>query len=154
MTLAHVPLLAADAKECARCGEPIEPPRYDSDDLDTTAVCYNCRKRPCEGWSAYCHQCRCHGGAAGATGMCRCGATWTGGKTCHCATCHLTFTTVANFDAHLGTSRAGSGVAGPRCRTEAELRERGYEPNAHGYWRKPAPEGTFQGRKHDGPQPQ
>jgi hypothetical protein len=130
VSLAHVAVLAAADSQCARCGKLIEPPRYDSDDLDSTAVCYDCRKRPCEGWSAYCHECRC---AAGATGMCRCGATWTDGKTSHCAACHLTFTTVSNFDAHR---------TGRRCLTAAEFRERGYEPNANGYWRKPAPEGT------------
>lgn len=39
------------------------------------------------------------------TSLCvRCGAQWGGLKTAHCATCHQTFTTVANFDCH----RAGS----------------------------------------------
>lgn len=69
------------------------------------------------------------------TATCRCHARWEGANIAHCATtsCHLTFTTVANFDAHLD-NKAG------RCRTEAELRELGYEPNERGQWRKPLPE--------------
>jgi hypothetical protein len=63
---------------------------------------------------------------------CRCGASWTGLGIAHCAVCHLTFTTVSNFDAHLD-NKAG------RCRIPAELREKGYEPNPAGQWRKPIP---------------
>lgn len=65
-------------------------------------------------------------------GACRCGARWQGEAIAHCAVCHLTFTTVANFDFHLYKGR---------CRTEAELRDKGYEPNDAGHWRKPMPEG-------------
>lgn len=132
MTIAHVDLPKDDTRECGRCGEPVQPPRYDSE-LETP-VCFTCGKRPCEGWTAYCHECKCSGGAAGAPGMCRCGATWTGGKICHCATCHLTFTSVNGFDGH---RRNG------HCLSESDLRAKGYEPNDRGHWRKPAPEGSF-----------
>lgn len=37
---------------------------------------------------------------AGMTHCARCGAYWGGLKTAHCAACHQTFTTVANFDHH------------------------------------------------------
>lgn len=35
-------------------------------------------------------------------GSCRCGAEWTGYRTCHCAAkgCHQTFTCISAFDAH------------------------------------------------------
>ena len=62
---------------------------------------------------------------------CKCGARWQGEAIAHCAVCHLTFTTVGNFDYHLYRER---------CRTEAELRDKGYEPNDAGHWRKPIPE--------------
>jgi hypothetical protein len=65
-------------------------------------------------------------------GGCKCGARWKGEAIAHCAVCHLTFTTVNNFDYH---TRGGG-----RCRTEAELRAKGYEPNNAGHWRKPMPE--------------
>ena len=64
-------------------------------------------------------------------GGCKCGARWKGEAIAHCAVCHLTFTTVGNFDYHLFKSR---------CRTESELRAKGYEPNDAGHWRKPIPE--------------
>jgi hypothetical protein len=70
-------------------------------------------------------------------GKCRCGTRWQGEAIAHCGSCHLTFTTVGNFDAHLDGRRNPV----PGCRTEAEMRERGYEPNAAGHWRKPMPEG-------------
>lgn len=35
----------------------------------------------------------------------RCGTRWTGEHTCHCATCHETFTSPSGFDIH---RRAGS----------------------------------------------
>jgi hypothetical protein len=117
-------------------------------------------------WSGYCLfpdrcECSCHGPDRGVDGIdsptlslgeleigdpvavadsspddcrCRCGATWRGFSIAHCAVCHLTFTTVGNFDHHL--FRDG-------CRTEAELRDKGYEPNAAGHWRKPMPEGRM-----------
>lgn len=132
MTIARVALPKDDTRECGRCGEPIAPPEYEAD--VRPPVCFTCKKRPCEGWSAYCHECQCHGGAAGAPAMCKCGASWTGGKTCHCATCHLTFGSVHGFDAHRRQFR---------CLTETELRDKGYEPNDRGHWRQPAPEGMF-----------
>jgi hypothetical protein len=61
-----------------------------------------------------------------------CETRWQGEAIAHCAVCHLTFTTVGNFDYHL--FRNG-------CRTQAELRDKGYEPNEAGHWRKPMPEG-------------
>jgi hypothetical protein len=73
----------------------------------------------------------------GAGGCRRCGTRWQGEAIAHCGRCHLTFTTVGNFDAHLDGRRNPV----PGCRTEAEMRERGYEPNAAGHWRKPMPEG-------------
>lgn len=36
---------------------------------------------------------------------CECGATWGGLNTCHCASCHLTFTGVTAFDLHRRTGR-------------------------------------------------
>lgn len=63
-----------------------------------------------------------------------CGAQWDGYKICHCPTCHLTFTSVTGFDFH----RIGSDDA-RRCRTPDELTEKGYQPDEHNRWRKPAP---------------
>jgi hypothetical protein len=123
---------------CDRCHQQVKPPHHEGD--VPSPVCWTCRVRPCEGRTAFCHECQCSGAVVRYRGMCRCGATWTGERTCHCSACHLTFTSVGPFDAH----RRG------RCLSEAELRAKGYEPNEHGHWRKPAPEGTFQGRKHDG----
>jgi hypothetical protein len=37
---------------------------------------------------------------AGTTVCRKCQAWWGGLKTCHCATCHCTFTTVTGFDLH------------------------------------------------------
>lgn len=37
---------------------------------------------------------------------CHCGARFTGRKITHCAVCHFTFSTHANFDRHLGLIRA------------------------------------------------
>jgi hypothetical protein len=65
-------------------------------------------------------------------GACRCGARWTGEAVAHCPTCHLTFASVAGFDDHRDR-REG------RCRSEAELAERGMEPNDAGQWRRPMP---------------
>lgn len=39
---------------------------------------------------------------------CACGAWWAGLKTCHCPTCHTTFTTVSAFDKHRTGSHADS----------------------------------------------
>src|SRR5262245_19274812 len=67
-------------------------------------------------------------------GSCQCGARWQGESICHCATCHLTFTSINGFNAH----RTGShGHDTRRCRTEAEIRAIGYEPNERGQWRRP-----------------
>ena len=77
-------------------------------------------------------------------GSCRCGTHWYGEAICHCAACHLTFTTIGPFDAH----RVGK-YPNRRCQTEKELRERGYEPNTHGHWRKPRPAGSIP-RSRDG----
>lgn len=75
-------------------------------------------------------------------GSCRCGARWFGEAICHCATCHLTFTSIGPFDAH----RVGPiGKPRRRCWTEAELRDKGYEPNSHGHWRRPRPAGSIPG---------
>lgn len=96
--------------------------------------CYDCHARPVTGWSAYCAECA----PRHTTGTCKCGARWTGARPCHCATCHLTFTSIGPFDYH----RAGP-LAARRCRTQAELRDAGYAPNARGQWRKPAPAGLW-----------
>lgn len=60
----------------------------------------------------------------------QCGTYWRGALICHCATCHLTFTSVGPFDEHRYQGR---------CRTQAELTERGLEPNDAGQWRRPMP---------------
>lgn len=57
-----------------------------------------------------------------------CGMSWTGVLICHCATCHLTFTSVHWFDKHRYRRR---------CRTEAELAKVGLAPNHRGRWRRP-----------------
>lgn len=57
--------------------------------------------------------------------LARCGGcttTWTGGGIAHCARCHRTFTTVANFDRH----RAGGQCADPASR--------GLVRNGRGQW--------------------
>jgi len=64
-------------------------------------------------------------------GTCACGARWRGANFCHCPTCHLTFRSVNGFDNH--RDRRGEG----RCRTPDELRERGFEPDGEGVWRRP-----------------
>lgn len=64
-------------------------------------------------------------------GFCACGAQWRGGNFAHCPTCHLTFRSVNGFDRH--RDRRGEG----RCRTQEELRERGFEPDEGGIWRRP-----------------
>jgi hypothetical protein len=66
-------------------------------------------------------------------GGCRCGARWQGEAIAHCATCHLTFASATGFDAHMDGRREPP----PGCRTEAELRKRGLEPNENGHWRRP-----------------
>lgn len=67
--------------------------------------------------------------------MCKCGARWTGAKMAHCGSCHLTFSTVSNFDRH----RAGT-VERRRCLTPTEA---GLRVCARGVLRLPgADEGT------------
>ncbi len=66
-------------------------------------------------------------------GACSCGARWSGGNFCHCPTCHLTFRSTSGFDQH--RDRRGEG----RCRTDEELRRRGFEPNTDEVWRRPRP---------------
>lgn len=58
----------------------------------------------------------------------------------HCANCHATFGSLSGFDAH----RDGP-IERRRCRTEAEMREKGYEPNPRGVWRRPMPAGPWSG---------
>jgi hypothetical protein len=54
------------APVCGRCGQAIKPPRTDRNSADLEGenpdyipMCFTCKTRPCEGWSAYCHQCQC-----------------------------------------------------------------------------------------------
>lgn len=66
----------------------------------------------------------------------RCEARWSGNLMAHCGLtgCHRTFGSVTGFDAH----RTGP-MGSRRCLTDAELGERGYEPNERGVWRQPRP---------------
>jgi hypothetical protein len=57
------------------------------------------------------------------------------GHRCQCTACGLHFYSVVGFDFH----RRGPWIA-RQCMTEAELRAKGYEPNAAGFWRQPGPE--------------
>lgn len=50
---------------------------------------------------------------------------------CLCSGCGLYFKSVSAFEAH----RVGSG-ANRRCLGVTEMSERGFAPNAKGYWRK------------------
>jgi hypothetical protein len=68
------------------------------------------------------------------TGSCGCGARWEGENVCHCPTCHLSLMSVTGFDLH----RFGP-VGTTRCLTEVELRDKGFEPNDRGIWRRPMP---------------
>lgn len=67
-------------------------------------------------------------------GTCGCGALWGGFDTCHCPSCHLTFTSVGPYDFHRYQGH---------CRTPDELRDRGYSPNDKGWWRIPRPEDSL-----------
>lgn len=40
------------------------------------------------------------GGRRSGTAGCACGAQWGGSRTCHCSSCHLTFTSLSGFDQH------------------------------------------------------
>ena len=56
------------------------------------------------------------------------------GDRCRFTACGLAFTSTNAFDKH----RTGTFAPNERrCRTEAELRARGFEPNDLGYWRVP-----------------
>lgn len=49
-----------------------------------------------------------------------CGRQWEGLKECHCASCHESFSTEANFDRHRVFDRDGD-WSSRRCLTPAEL---------------------------------
>jgi hypothetical protein len=69
---------------------------------------------------------------------CRCGVSFTGHLTCHCAECHLTFTGLDCFDRH----RAGS-WEGRYCRTPAEARLVLDKSRAYECWMRDKPHGRF-----------
>lgn len=53
-------------RTCGTCGAAIMPPRTDRNSADLEGenpeyvpMCFTCKTRPCEGWSAYCHDCTC-----------------------------------------------------------------------------------------------
>jgi hypothetical protein len=56
-----------------------------------------------------------------------------GTNLCHCSGCGLDFKSVSAFDSH----RTGRHGPERRCLTEQELRDKGFEPNDKGFWRKP-----------------
>ncbi|WP_394620927.1 hypothetical protein JNUCC0626_18075 [Lentzea sp. JNUCC 0626] len=57
------------------------------------------------------------------TSRCRCGRTWTGTVSAHCACCHEHFSTPKNFDLHKPKARKPNGE--PGCRKPAVMtRER------------------------------
>lgn len=60
------------------------------------------------------------------------------GNRCQCQGCGLLFTSVREFDRHrVGTyARPGEWRGLRRCLTQPELIERGWRPNAAGYWMK------------------
>ncbi|GLZ81426.1 hypothetical protein Afil01_62330 [Actinorhabdospora filicis] len=60
-----------------------------------------------------------------------CSASWSGMRAAHCAGCHQTFATVADFDYHRSGRRSAP------CDAPAAI---GLAPNAHGYWGIPNPE--------------
>ncbi len=66
--------------------------------------------------------------------ICRhCDTTWTGLRIAHCAKCHRTFTTPANFDKHRAGSRTLSVVAG-ECHDPSL---NGLVENDRGQWAAP-----------------
>lgn len=65
------------------------------------------------------------------TGSCNCGARWGGLRTCHCSRCHLTFSTVGNFDRH----QRGGKCLHP---SEVGLVERGWPSGNQEIWQKPS----------------
>jgi len=64
----------------------------------------------------------------------RCGFRGRGISLCHCPTCHLTFTSITGFDDH---RTGGHADDSRRCRTPEQIKERGYDTNDAGYWRRP-----------------
>lgn len=64
------------------------------------------------------------------------------GNNCRCNACGLLFKSAASFDKH----RTGD-YTSRRCLTETELRAKGFEPNAKGFWRRLAPVELFSHRK-------
>lgn len=74
--------------------------------------------------------------------ICRhCSTTWTGLKIAHCATCHRTFTTPANFDRHrAGIRENGRTVVQPgECHDPAL---NGLVLNDRGQWAAPGRDGA------------
>ena len=57
-----------------------------------------------------------------------------------CVGCGLDFKSVHSFDQHRVFSTAKENWKDRRCLTETELREKGYEPDILGRWRKPMSE--------------
>lgn len=62
---------------------------------------------------------------------CRCGARWSGRRTAHCGSCHLTFGAPGGFDRH---RRGGA------CLGEAALVELGLRRDDRDRWRLPVTE--------------
>lgn len=62
-----------------------------------------------------------------------CDARWGGFNTAHCASCHVTFSTVGNFDRH----RRGGECLDPLSLTDREGRPQPMVKNRHGYWGQP-----------------
>ena len=61
----------------------------------------------------------------------------------HCRACGQTFTCTSSFEHHrVGPQVPINQPMRRRCLAADELRERGWAPNAHGAWRKPAAAGT------------
>jgi hypothetical protein len=67
----------------------------------------------------------------------------TGGRS-QCPACQLLFTSTHSFDKHrVGTFKPLM----RRCLSASELTARGWSPDPRGFWRKPAPAGTFTDRQ-------
>lgn len=66
----------------------------------------------------------------------RCPARWSGSNIAHCAECHRTFTTVANFDRHRAGSKDRAFDQG-EC---SDPSERGLVLNDRGQWAAPGRE--------------
>lgn len=65
-----------------------------------------------------------------------CGATWGGLRIAHCAACHRTFTTPANFDRHRAGRRLPSNVVvgTGTCARPVDI---GLVQNGRGQWQMP-----------------